>query len=90
MQNNQPVIELLRTFGVKRGATPAQVALARLMAQKAFIVPIPGTTNSTHLKENMGAANIRFTALDWAEFNTAFARQEVYGGRMDARQMMQI
>jgi aryl-alcohol dehydrogenase-like predicted oxidoreductase len=90
MQNNQPIIELLRTFGAKRGATPAQVALAWLMAQKQFIVPIPGTTNSNHLKENMGAANVNFTASDWTEFKNAFARLEVYGGRMDARQMLQI
>ena len=90
MKNNQPIIELLRTFGAKRGATPAQVALAWLMAQKPWIVPIPGTTNSNHLKENLGAANVEFTASDWTEFNTAFARLEVYGGRMDARQMMQI
>ncbi len=90
MQNNQPVVELLRTFGAKRGATPAQVALAWLMAQKPFVVPIPGTTNSNHLKENVGAANVNFTASDWTEFNTAFARLEVYGGRMDAKQMMQI
>ena len=90
MQNNQPVIELLRTFGAKMGASPAQVALAWLMAQKPFIVPIPGTTNSNHLKENIGTANVKFTASDWNEFNTAFARLEVYGGRMDARQMMQI
>ena len=90
MKNNQPIIELLRTFGAKRGATPAQVALAWLMAQKPWIVPIPGTTKSDHLKENMGGATLQITPLDWAEFNTAFARLEVYGGRMDARQMMQI
>lgn len=90
MKNNQPIIELLRTFGAKRGATPAQISLAWLMAQKPWIVPIPGTTNPDHLKENMGAVNVRFTASDWDEFNTAFARLEVYGGRMDAKQMKQI
>jgi aryl-alcohol dehydrogenase-like predicted oxidoreductase len=90
MKNNQPIIELLRTYGAKRGATPAQKAQAWLMAQKPWIVPIPGTTNPNHLKENMGAVNVQFTASDWTEFNTAFARLEVYGGRMDAKQMMQI
>jgi aryl-alcohol dehydrogenase-like predicted oxidoreductase len=90
MKNNQPIIELLRTFGAKRGATPAQIALAWLMAQKPWIVPIPGTTNPGHLKENLGTVNVEFTDSDWTEFNTAFARLEVYGGRMDAIQMMQI
>jgi aryl-alcohol dehydrogenase-like predicted oxidoreductase len=90
MKNNQPIIELLRSFGAKMDATPAQVALAWLLAQKPWIVPIPGTTNPNHLKENTGTANVAFTAADWNEFNTAFARLEVYGGRMDAKQMMQI
>lgn len=90
MKNNQPIIELLRTFGAKRGVTPEQISLAWLMAQKPWIVPIPGTTNPNHLKENMGAVNVRFTASDWDEFNIAFARLEVYGGRLDAIQMKQI
>jgi aryl-alcohol dehydrogenase-like predicted oxidoreductase len=90
MKNNQPLIELLRTFGSKRGVTPEQISLAWLMAQKPWIVPIPGTTNPNHLKENMGAVDVQFTESDWAEFNTAFARLEVYGGRMDAKQMRQI
>ncbi len=90
MKNNQPIIELLRTFGSTRGVSPEQISLAWLMAQKPWIVPIPGTTNSNHLKENMGAVDVQFTESDWAEFNTAFARLEVYGGRMDAKQMRQI
>jgi aryl-alcohol dehydrogenase-like predicted oxidoreductase len=56
MTNNQPIIELLKTFGAKKGATPAQTALAWLMAQKPWIVPIPGTTNMDHLRENLDAA----------------------------------
>lgn len=90
MKNNQPIIELLRTFGAKRGATPEQISLAWLMAQKSWIVPIPGTTNPDHLKENIGAVNVEFTTSDWDEFNTAFVRLEVYGGRLDAKQMLQI
>jgi aryl-alcohol dehydrogenase-like predicted oxidoreductase len=90
MKNNQPIIELLRSFGAKRGATPAQIALAWLMAQKPWIVPIPGTTNPAHLSENVRAVNVKLSPTDWAEFDTAFARLEVYGGRMDARQMLQI
>jgi aryl-alcohol dehydrogenase-like predicted oxidoreductase len=91
MKNNQPIIEFLKTFGAKKGgATAAQIALAWLMAQKPWIVSIPGTTNVDHLKENMGAANVRLTPADLREIETGFSRIEVYGGRMDARQMAQI
>jgi aryl-alcohol dehydrogenase-like predicted oxidoreductase len=91
MTNNQPIIEILRTFGAKKGgATPAQIALEWLMAQKPWIVPIPGTTNMDHLRENMGAVNVQLTPADLREIETAFSRIEIYGGRMDARQMAQI
>ena len=90
MKNNQPIVELLRTFGAKRGATPAQIALAWLMARKPWIVPIPGTTKPGRLEENVGAAAVELTADDLRELETAFSRIEIYGGRMDARQMVQI
>jgi aryl-alcohol dehydrogenase-like predicted oxidoreductase len=90
MKNNQPIIEILTTFGAKKGATPAQIALAWLMAQKPWIVPIPGTANMDHLRENMGAVNVQLTPADLREIETAFSRIEIYGGRMDARQMAQI
>jgi aryl-alcohol dehydrogenase-like predicted oxidoreductase len=91
MANNQPIIEFLATFGAKKGgATPAQIALAWLMAQKPWIVSIPGTTNPDHLSENMGAVNVRLTPDDLREIEEGFSRLEVYGGRMDARQMAQI
>jgi aryl-alcohol dehydrogenase-like predicted oxidoreductase len=90
LKNNQPIIELLRTFGAKKGATPAQIALAWLMARKPWIVPIPGTGNMDHLRENVGAINLQLTPADLREIETAFSRIEIYGGRMDARQMAQI
>ena len=91
MKNNQPIIEFLTKFGAKKGgATPAQIALAWLLAQKPWIVPIPGTTNMDHLRENVGAVNVQLTAADLREVETAFSRIEIYGGRMDARQMAQI
>ena len=90
MHNNQPIIEFLRTFGAKKGATSAQIALAWLMAQKPWIVPIPGTTKLEHLRENMGAVNVQLTSADLAEIETGFSRLEIYGGRMDAKQMAQI
>ena len=61
MTNNQPIIELLRTFGAKKGATSAQIALAWLMAQKPWIVPIPGTTKMDHLRENVDAVKVQLT-----------------------------
>ena len=90
MTNNQPIIESLRTFGAKKGATPAQIALAWLMAQKPWIVPIPGTTKMDHLRENLDAVKVQLTPADLREIETAFSRIEIYGGRMDARQMAQI
>jgi aryl-alcohol dehydrogenase-like predicted oxidoreductase len=91
MKNNQPIIEFLKTFGSKRGgATPAQIALAWLMAQKPWIISIPGTGNLDHVKENIGAVNVQLTPTDLREIETGFSRIEIYGGRMDARQMAQI
>jgi aryl-alcohol dehydrogenase-like predicted oxidoreductase len=90
MTNNQPIIEFLRTFGGKKGATPAQIALAWLLAQKPWIVPIPGTGNLGHLRENNGAVNVQLTPEDLREIEIGMARLEIYGGRMDAKQMAQI
>ena len=90
MQNNRPVIEFLTEFGASRGATPAQVALAWLMAQKPWIVSIPGTGKADRLRENMGAAKVRLTPADLRDLEAGLARLEIYGGRMDARQMAQI
>ncbi len=88
--NNQPIIEFLKTFGAKKDATPAQIALAWLMAQKPWIVSIPGTSNMDHLRENNGAVNVKLTPEDLREIETGMARLEIYGGRLDAKQMAQI
>jgi aryl-alcohol dehydrogenase-like predicted oxidoreductase len=90
MTNNQPIIDLLRTLGARKSATPAQIALAWLMAQKPWIVPIPGTTKMDHLRENLEAVKVQLTPADLREIETAVSRIEIYGGRMDARQMAQI
>ncbi|WP_226633484.1 aldo/keto reductase [Novosphingobium profundi] len=90
MQNNQPIIAFLAKFGAAWGATPAQMALAWLMARKPWIVPIPGTTKIDHLRENLGAVRIELTPTDLRELETGLARLEIYGGRMDANQMAQI
>jgi aryl-alcohol dehydrogenase-like predicted oxidoreductase len=84
---NQPIVELLRRFAAEEQATPAQVALAWLLAQKPWIVPIPGTRNPVHLNENLGAINVQLTPADLRERETAFSGITVHGGRMNPMQM---
>ena len=84
---NMPVVDLLRRFAGKKNATPSQIALAWLMAQKPWIVPIPGTRNIDHLEENLGAINIQLTPADLREIQTAVSAITVHGGRMNEMQM---
>jgi len=84
---NQPIVELLRRVAAEKKATPAQVALAWLLAQKAWIVPIPGTRNPDHLNENLGAINVQLTPADLRDLETAFSVITVHGGRMNPMQM---
>jgi len=84
---NMPIVEFLRQFAEKKGATPSQIALAWLLAQKPFIVPIPGTRNVDHLKENLGALRVELSAADLQEIETALAKITIHGGRMNKMQM---
>lgn len=84
---NRPIIEFLREFSKKKDASPAQIALAWLLAQKPFIVPIPGTRNVDHLKENLGALRVELSTSDLQEIETAFAKITIHGGRMNQMQM---
>jgi aryl-alcohol dehydrogenase-like predicted oxidoreductase len=84
---NMPIVELLKRFAEKKNATPSQIALAWLMAQKPFIVSIPGTRSLDHLNENLGAINIQLTSADLRELATEFSKLKVYGGRMNEMQM---
>jgi aryl-alcohol dehydrogenase-like predicted oxidoreductase len=84
---NRPVVDLLRTFAKKKGATPAQLALAWLLAQKPWIVPIPGTRNLDHLEENLGAIHVQLTPAELREMDAAFSKVTVHGGRMNEMQM---
>jgi aryl-alcohol dehydrogenase-like predicted oxidoreductase len=77
----------VKRFAEKKKATPAQIALAWLLAQKPWIVPIPGTRNMGHLNENLGAINVQLTPADLREIETAFSKVTVHGGRMNAEQM---
>ena len=90
MKANQPIIGFLKAFGEKKGATPAQIALAWLMAQKPWIVPIPGTRNLDHSRENLNSIHVQLTPGDLREIEGAFSRLKVHGGRMNATQMSQI
>ena len=66
----------------RKQSTPAQIALAWLMAQKPWIVPIPGTTQMAHIIENSGATGVKFTSAEIAELNSAVKSVEIRGQRL--------
>ncbi len=78
---NQRLVDLLGEIAQQKEATPAQVALAWLLAQKPWMVPIPGTTKLHRLEENLGAVNLELSAKDISEIDTAFAAIPVQGAR---------
>ncbi|CAN5797873.1 aldo/keto reductase [soil metagenome] len=78
---NQAMVALLNTIATQKNATPAQVSLAWLLAQKPWIVPIPGTTKLHRLEENLGAVNVELTAEDLQQINSAAAQITVHGAR---------
>jgi aryl-alcohol dehydrogenase-like predicted oxidoreductase len=84
---NMPMVDLIKQFAEKKNATPAQISLAWLLAQKPFIVPIPGTRNIDHLNENLGATRVQLTPADLGEIDAAVSKIKVYGGRMNEEQM---
>ena len=78
---NQALVDLLGTLSTKKHATPAQIALAWLFAQKPWIVPIPGTTKLHRLEENIGASSVELTPDDLREIETAASKISVQGAR---------
>ncbi len=78
---NQALVELLQSIAQRKRATPAQIALAWLLAQKPWIVPIPGTTKRHRLEENIGAADVALTANDLAEIERAASQITIHGAR---------
>jgi aryl-alcohol dehydrogenase-like predicted oxidoreductase len=78
---NQKLVDLLGKIGAEKKATPAQIALAWLLAQKTWIVPIPGTTKLHRLEENIGAANVELTTGDLREIEDALSHIEIEGAR---------
>ena len=80
-QANQSLVDVLATLATQKRLTPAQLALAWLLAQKPWIVPIPGTTKLSRLDENLGAIDVALTAADLREIEIAASRVPVQGAR---------
>ena len=76
------MVDLVRDVAARKGATPAQIALAWLLAQKPWIVPIPGTTKLARLDENLGTAAVELTSGDLREIDMAASKIEVQGARL--------
>jgi aryl-alcohol dehydrogenase-like predicted oxidoreductase len=82
LPHNLQLVALVREWAERKQAAPAQIALAWLMAQKPWIVPIPGTTNAAHAIQNAGAASVRFTPAELAELNASVQAIEPRGQRL--------
>jgi aryl-alcohol dehydrogenase-like predicted oxidoreductase len=87
IEANMPIVEFLKQFAKKKNSNPAQLSLAWLLAQKPWIVPIPGTRNIDHLRENLGAIDAQLTPEDLREIEIALSGITVHGGRMNEEQM---
>jgi aryl-alcohol dehydrogenase-like predicted oxidoreductase len=87
---NTAFVHWLKTFAARKQATPAQIALAWLLAQKPWIAPIPGTTKRHRLEENLGAARLQLTAADLREIDSAAAHIEVHGERYPEHLMKMV
>jgi len=82
---NQALVDLLTNIAERKKATPAQIALSWLLAQKPWIVPIPGTTKLHRLEENLGAASVELTPGDLREIDSASSKIKVEGARYPER-----
>lgn len=82
LPNNLALVKLLKSWGERKQATAAQVSLAWLMAQKPWVVPIPGTTQMAHMLENIGADNVKFTADELNQFNQELSSISIKGLRL--------
>ncbi|AVH72988.1 aldo/keto reductase [Nostoc sp. 'Lobaria pulmonaria (5183) cyanobiont'] len=82
LPHNLTLVDLVKSWAVRKQATPAQISLAWLMAQKPWIVPIPGTTQMPHMIENIGAAAVRFTPAELAELNRSVSAIQIRGARL--------
>lgn len=84
--SNQPIVDLVAEFAKQKKVTPAQIALAWILAQRPWIVPIPGTTKLNRLDENLGAANVELTSEDIRRFDDAISKIDIQGARYPENQ----
>jgi aryl-alcohol dehydrogenase-like predicted oxidoreductase len=89
-QKNQILLDSITNIATRKNATPAQIALAWLLAQKPWIVPIPGTRKLSRLEENIGASSLALTATDLQEIKSAVTTSEVHGARYDEHNMQML
>jgi aryl-alcohol dehydrogenase-like predicted oxidoreductase len=82
LPHNLALVELVKRWAERKNAAPAQIALAWLMAQKPWIVPIPGTTQMAHMLQNIGADAVRFTPSELAELNASVSAIQIRGARL--------
>ncbi len=82
LRNNLALVRLVQTWAERKKTTPARIALAWLLAQKPWIVPIPGTTQMAHMLDNIGAADITFSADELQALNTVLSGVTVQGERL--------
>jgi aryl-alcohol dehydrogenase-like predicted oxidoreductase len=82
LPGNLKLVNLVQQWAVRKGATPSQISLAWLLAQKPFIVPIPGTTQMAHMLENNGGDAVRFSADEMSQFNREMSAVEIKGLRL--------
>ena len=84
LPGNMTLVDLLKKWSIQKKTAPAQISLAWLLAQKPWIVPIPGTTQMAHMLENTGASQIKFTTNELKEFNAALNAVKIAGERLPA------
>jgi aryl-alcohol dehydrogenase-like predicted oxidoreductase len=90
MEKNQAFVDLLKRVAGEKNATPAQIALAWLLAQRPYIVPIPGTTKLHRLEENIGAAEVELAATELRAIEDAASQIQVEGDRYAPQQMAKV
>ena len=90
MEKNQAFVDLLKRVASEKGATPAQIALAWLLAQRPYVVPIPGTTKLHRLEENTSAAQIELSDADLRAINEGSSQLEAEGDRYAPAQMAMV
>jgi aryl-alcohol dehydrogenase-like predicted oxidoreductase len=81
---NMALVDLIKKWAKQKDAAPAQISLAWLLAQKSWIVPIPGTTQMAHMQENTGASQVKFSSAELKEFNTTLNEIKIQGERLPA------